>query len=473
MRKYLILILIFISIFFFCSSCSEPKYENNNVQITEFDFGDGTYRPNPFRFLDNLPPFSWMGMPDSVKKETNIEISFNEDAVRSHAKAQLIFVDQNGNKINGIKFGKTGSDKFDIVARSKVDTIPVLITVDPIVGDSILHGTIIAIGNELDQVNDTILTSHPTQVASWSLTHKKGINWWRWLILICVIVVILAAIAGILYLIFKLSIIVISVIQSVKFIPFASKTSNRGIDNINNKTNKRKKKSKKDKKNRKVEKLLRLEKKLYSNLKLCEKYDVLEEMRLILDTIYQEDLEIYNLARQELKENTWDALEESWTLWNPVPSSHVEWTGPGKRICNLKATHKTFEECSKYDFTQCKYDEHGSPDFSKVTFPGTVVDISDLYDSLSVSDIKKRGGSSYSLQEVAQMRMAEKLRPVIEKWAKENNQDADFWKWRDAHDLVPHEDTNCRTMRLVYRTPHTVFKHRGGVANAINIKSHF
>jgi hypothetical protein len=28
-------------------------------------------------------------------------------------------------------------------------------------------------------------------------------------------------------------------------------------------------------------------------------------------------------------------------------------------------------------------------------------------------------------------------------------------------------------MRLVYRPAHQAFKHRGGVANAINIKRHF
>ncbi|MDE6380850.1 MAG: hypothetical protein K2L11_10280 [Muribaculaceae bacterium] len=28
-------------------------------------------------------------------------------------------------------------------------------------------------------------------------------------------------------------------------------------------------------------------------------------------------------------------------------------------------------------------------------------------------------------------------------------------------------------MRLVYRPAHLAFKHRGGVANAINIKTHF
>lgn len=45
--------------------------------------------------------------------------------------------------------------------------------------------------------------------------------------------------------------------------------------------------------------------------------------------------------------------------------------------------------------------------------------------------------------------------------------------WRNEHDLVPHEDTNCRTIRLVYRPAHEAFDHRRGIANAKNIKKHF
>ena len=54
-----------------------------------------------------------------------------------------------------------------------------------------------------------------------------------------------------------------------------------------------------------------------------------------------------------------------------------------------------------------------------------------------------------------------------------DEREADFWQWRDTLDLVPHEDTDRRTMRLVYRPAHTAFKHRGGVANAVNIKTQF
>jgi len=219
--------------------------------------------------------------------------------------------------------------------------------------------------------------------------------------------------------------------------------------------------------------LLELEKKLYSNLKVCEKYGILERMRVSIDNLYNNDTSAYDEVKEALNPNTWDALEEAWKRWDPVPKKDVEWTGPGDMVCILKPSHSLFDECIKLNFTRCEYDEHGSPDFSAVTFPHSIVDISDLYDTLSSDNIQKRGGSRYSLQELAQERMATRLKSEIEAWATKNGCDADFYKWRDANDLVPHEDTDCRTMRLVSRDAHTAFKHRGGVANSINIRNHF
>ena len=219
--------------------------------------------------------------------------------------------------------------------------------------------------------------------------------------------------------------------------------------------------------------MLSQESKLYTTLPVAEKYAILEAMRLELDRLYQEDRPTYDLYRDALKTNTWDALEENWKLWAHAPKSHVVWEGPDDCTCRLKPSHPYYQECEALNFTVCRYDLHGSPDFDAVTFPGSIVDISDLYDSLPSDNIKKRGGGPNSLQEIAQNRMIPALQPAIEAWAKANGREADFWQWRDSLDLVPHEDTDCRTMRLVYRPAHTAFKHRGGVANAINIKIHF
>lgn len=219
--------------------------------------------------------------------------------------------------------------------------------------------------------------------------------------------------------------------------------------------------------------IISLESRLYENRPVAEKYAILEDMRLELDRLYREDRPTYDKCKAALKENTWDALEENWKLWDPTPKSHVIWEGENDCYCRLKPSHPYYAECAELGFTSCEYDLHGSPNFDDVTFPGSIVDIADLYDRLSSENIQKRGGGSYSLQEIAQERMAKNLKKTIEEWANANHCEADFWQWRDRLNLVPHEDTDCRTMRLVYRPPHLAFKHRGGVANAINIKSHF
>ncbi|MDE6637207.1 MAG: HNH endonuclease [Muribaculaceae bacterium] len=219
--------------------------------------------------------------------------------------------------------------------------------------------------------------------------------------------------------------------------------------------------------------MLTQESKLYTDIPVAEKYAILESMRLELDRLYRDDRPTYDSCRASLRQNTWDALEENWKLWDPAPKSHVVWEGPNDCTYRLKPSHPNYKECEAVNFTVCHYDLYGSPNFDAVTFPGSIVDISDLYDKLSSDNIQKRGGGPNSLQEIAQNRMIPALKPAIEAWAKANGCEADFWQWRDSLDLVPHEDTDCRTMRLVYRPAHTAFKHRGGVANALTIKSHF
>lgn len=226
-----------------------------------------------------------------------------------------------------------------------------------------------------------------------------------------------------------------------------------------------------------MENILNWERSLYGKMSVADKYDVLERMRLELDRLYRDDRETYERCRQQLRSNTWDALEDAWKLWDPTPKRNAVWSGPGDRTCSLKPSSPYYADCADRGFLRCVYDEHGSPDFGPVTFPDSVVNISDLYDSLSVENIQKRGGSSNSLQEIAQRRMAERLEKVIREWAARKHIEYDaytcFYQWRDENNLVPHEDTDCRTMRLVYRPAHKAFPHRGGIANAINIKRHY
>lgn len=201
MKKYVLWIVIGC-INCFCFSCSKDKpheYEN----LATLDFGEGVYRPNPFKILDNLPPFSWLGMPDSVKMETELAIQFNEDAIRSHSSGKLMFLDSNGNKNSGIHIGSPSTNSHIIFSEHGQVIVPIIYTVNPSVGDTILSGSIAVIGTDLDMVNDTELTSIVNPIANWTLKHRIGINWVRWIILVLIVVVIILILYGLLLTILK------------------------------------------------------------------------------------------------------------------------------------------------------------------------------------------------------------------------------------------------------------------------------
>lgn len=223
--------------------------------------------------------------------------------------------------------------------------------------------------------------------------------------------------------------------------------------------------------------ILTREELLYARHRISDKYSILEEIRLVLDNLYEIDRAKYERCKSIVKPNTWDALEDAWKLWNPAPKNTGSWGGVRNMTFTLDKRSSYFIDCMRKNFIQCTYDEHGSPNFDKVTYPGSIVDISDLYDVMSIEQIVKRGGSRNSLQEIAQDRISYRLESVVRMWAWKNRVPYDiyesFYKWRDENDLVPHEDTNCRTMRLVYRPAHKAFTHRGGISNVKNIKNHF
>ena len=107
------------------------------------------------------------------------------------------------------------------------------------------------------------------------------------------------------------------------------------------------------KNNTRKDKILDWEKELYSSGKVADKYDILERIRLELDRLYKEDRPKYDNLEKALKPNTWEALEDNWTVWNPVPKNHAEWVGPGEMTCRLKATHSNYQECVDKCFTEC------------------------------------------------------------------------------------------------------------------------
>ena len=88
--------------------------------------------------------------------------------------------------------------------------------------------------------------------------------------------------------------------------------------------------------------MLYKESKLYQPIPIAKKYAILEAMRLELDRLYREDRPTYDRYLTVLKPNTWNALEENWKLWNPVPKSHAVWEGPNMRLV-YRPAHLAFK----------------------------------------------------------------------------------------------------------------------------------
>lgn len=238
MKNILYILLTVFAFIGLCCSCGSSDDKQEYTELGDkLDFGKGVYRPNPFQFLDSIPPFSWMGMPDSVKKTTELVISFNEDAIRSKSTAQLAFVDMNGNRINGVTIGKADGSILSIKADTVQTIIPVTITVNPNIGGSILQGSLVVLGNDLDEANGTALGTTMTPVATWSLEHKTGINWWRWILLIIIISVALYIIFVIGCLIYGAASVGIETLSNLSFpsITFNIKSSRKKRARKNNK----------------------------------------------------------------------------------------------------------------------------------------------------------------------------------------------------------------------------------------------
>ena len=445
-------------------------------------------------------PYSWT-VPDTTAISSSIRLTPNKDAVRSGASVKLVLKDQNGRRL-------TQEDGFFCSCGEISDGVTLFnlyYKVIPARRDITYKGGIFAETVAVDAIDDHSINSDCEKIADWQMSQVIKPNIWAWLLWGLSLILIIALIVLIIRLSFKMLIppftrlavllerlwaAIIALFPPIRLSGKPNKSSlavakkqdienNDEMDGINC-----------------IKEALNLEKKLYQSHSIVEKYDCLESLRLLIDSYYAEgrdgqhfwhkcescnftlsDYCRYDKCKSSLNSNTWDALEEA---RKPVlPKTNGVWNKDNDTF-ELSEENTYYSECKAKNFIRCRYDRHGSPDFDAVTHKNSIVEISDLYERYTIEQLDDRGKGKKSLQYVAQTeRMAPKLSTEIREWWKLNRGDAEFiledafWEWRDALNLVPHEDTNCRTMRLVYRPAHKAFKHRGGISNAINIKKHF
>lgn len=454
-----------------------------NKPVEKISFKRTTYKEpfqGPFRwcrrYLEptlSIPPYKWC-VPDTAYTTMPVLISFNEEAIRSHSKIR--FEMKGADDISSTHLLTYNNGKTEYLnAFAKPDTVDISVKILPGIPTTKFEGKIVACVENIDEINGIESTSNLMNVGTWSLKYKKGIPFFLWLLWFATV----ALFVFIIYCIVKwvvsgISSLAQSVAQNTSIPTTAVKQEN--------KQPKKKSTNKKDKKkNMDDNGIFELEKKLFTRLPVQKKYEILEQIRFKFDQLYNKDETLYNEVLDALRPETRNALEYSWGLWNPTPNDGVRgaWSGKDRMTYRLSENNPYFQDCNKLGFTECTYDEHGSPDFEKVTYPNSTVDISGMYDRYSEEKLSQRGGGS-NIQDEAQRIMSHALENDIRSWWKNNRPGEEFelypkafFKWRDSLDLVPHEDTNCTTMRLVSRSAHKAFTHRGGIANAINIKANF
>lgn len=436
--------LIFVSLI--CFSCSSSDKEREYEDLSELDFGKGVYRPNPFAVLDSIPPFSWMGSPTPVRKETEFEIQFNEDAIRSESVGRLAFFDMKGNKVDGITFGFPASKTSAVKASSQKIVIPISYDVTPNIGDSILTGHIVIIGENLDQVNDVKLTSGVTPIASWKLTHEIGINWLRWIILIIIVAVILFLLG---WLIYWLCIWLSRIAGLLSLISIAhTKISSKKVNN--------------KKKKKKLLKYLKIRQDilLNSSKTLTEKATALEEMFQFFNFELSQQIREEQFGLMDIK------IQNAFTeLWKPqgylfAPISNGKWTGqpknskwipdddytpPNRSYSNLDNLNWA-QIKEKYNFKGLVFSQ-GKPDFRKVAYK--TVEIDDFGNYMDINKLGKRT----NLHEAAFAELAKQMNISI----------YEAHKYKEKERLMWHEDSNCRTLYLVPYEIHGNINHFGGI----------
>lgn len=470
-----------------CFSCKKAE-----ETIVSVDFGEGKYK-EPFRGLLSSHPqwlvstLDWPVLrslrPDTLVLTKTIEIGFNEDAVRSHSTATIQFVDDSCNRLDGVKVYCNGkfvdSDDYIVEASSEPQLINIAYKIDPLKKECTETGHFIISGVELDEVNNVKLFSDsPHDVADWTFTQKIGWPILLWLVWLLMII-----------LPFLLIVLLCKAVEEYGFFkghPFLPRESKCLKQTRNHSSIWQSFFGKKEFKQCKRE--VQRSEEMFQNTDIpcSDKEEELEKLYSYLERIKKENPNLYGELYNSLNPDTKKALNKlDEIMWRPTPREgrrgHWEGTSNGNKFV-LSESDPSYEACKEVGMTDCEYGHTGGPNFDRATEKGTVVSCEDLYDKYDSKQLDRRGGGNSfngSFQDRAQERIAiKKQSEILEYWKRNHPNDTfylynAYYEWRNSKNLVPHEDANCRTLRLVYAPVHKAFGHSGGIARIRIIKDCF
>ena len=199
-------------------SCSSDKEET----LPWFNFGEAAYdepfagllESRPWILVKSLqyPPFSWVA-PDTVTFRKNLDITFNNECIRSKSEALVQFKDSLYMPVRGVTVSMNGKPcpdgDFTVSADSISKKVSLQLVISPAAGDTVFNGFVLIRGKELDKANGVDLQQENNVVASW--TAKQEIGWpillWLFWLIATLLAIVLAG--YVLYGIYKLLLVMV------------------------------------------------------------------------------------------------------------------------------------------------------------------------------------------------------------------------------------------------------------------------
>lgn len=194
-------------------SCSSEKEET----LPWFNFGEAVYdepfvgllESRPWILVKSLqyPPFSWVA-PDTVTFKKKLDVTFNNECIRSKSEALIQFKDSLYMPVRGVIVSMNGKScpdgDFTVSADSISKKVSLQLVISPAAGDTVFNGFVLIRGKELDKANGVDLQQENNVVASW--TAKQEIGWpillWLFWLIAALLAIVLAG--YVLYGIYKL-----------------------------------------------------------------------------------------------------------------------------------------------------------------------------------------------------------------------------------------------------------------------------
>lgn len=208
MAKHIILLLTPVYILLvFCSCDSIPTSNVDENGIINVNFGTKKFN-EPFPFEGEKPQWikdmvtdylSWFWTNnDTLEYDRHFEISFNEDAVRSKSRMNVFcYIDPTIGKyvetqINGKKVTETNP----LVIDASQDAIELSLhtKIHPEFGEGNINGFIVAIPENIDDINDNAIQEEGYPIVTWYATQEIGWPLLLWTVLLLLLFAIIAAV---------------------------------------------------------------------------------------------------------------------------------------------------------------------------------------------------------------------------------------------------------------------------------------